>query len=49
VAPVGRLIGGFFLLMVGFGVILDTSWDTIGSLLCLAGGGLMLSGAWSRG
>ncbi len=45
---VGRIIGGFVLLMIGFGVILDTSWDTIGSLLCVAGGAVMLSGAWMR-
>lgn len=48
-AAVGRIIGGFILLMIGFGVILDTSWDAVGTVLCLAGGGVMLSGAWMRG
>jgi hypothetical protein len=48
VAAFGRIIGGFFLLMIGFGVILDTSWDTLGAMLCLAGGGGMLWGAWMR-
>jgi len=49
VAAVGRIIGGFFLLMIGFGVVLDTSWDMIGAALCLAGAGVMLSGARMRG
>ena len=47
-AGIGRLIAGFFLLMIGFGVVLDTSWDAVGAMLCLAGGGAMLSGVGMR-
>ena len=48
VAAIGRLIGGFSLLMIGFGVVLDTSWDVIGATLCFAGAGVMLWGAQAR-
>lgn len=47
-AATGRLIGGFFLLMIGFGVVLDTSWDVVGAALCFAGAGVMLWGAQAR-
>jgi drug/metabolite transporter superfamily protein YnfA len=49
VTAAGRIVGGFLLLMVGFGVILDTSWDVVGAVLCLAGGGVTLWGARMRG
>jgi hypothetical protein len=43
-----RIIGGFFLLMMGFGVILDTSWHVAGTLVASAGAALLLWGASAR-
>lgn len=47
--PAGkRIIGGFFVLMMGLGVILDTTWDGLGTALATVGAGLMLWGAAAR-
>lgn len=39
-----RIVGGFFLLMMGFGVILDTPWDAVGAMGAAAGAALVLWG-----
>ncbi len=44
-----RIVGGFFLLMMGFGVILDTPWDVLGVLGSAAGAALVLWGVGTRG
>ena len=43
-----RIVGGFFLLMMGFGLILDTPWDAFGALGVVSGAALMLWGAGAR-
>jgi len=45
VAAGKRTVGGFFLLMMGFGLILDTPWDAFGALGVVSGAALMLWGA----
>lgn len=37
---------GFLLLMLGFGLRLDSSWQTLATLLLLAGAGLGGLGLW---
>jgi hypothetical protein len=37
-----RIIGGFFTLMMGLGLILDSSWERTGALAAAVGAGLML-------
>jgi hypothetical protein len=39
-----RIVGGFFLLMMGLGVILDTPWEVVGVMGAAAGGALVLWG-----
>ena len=39
-----RIVGGFFLLMMGFGLILDTPWDAFGALGAVSGAALILWG-----
>src|SRR5262245_11820617 len=34
--------------MIGFGVVLDTSSDAVGAMLCLAGAGVLVPGATMR-
>jgi hypothetical protein len=43
-----RIVGGFFLLMMGFGLILDTPWDAVGALGGAAGAALVLWGVAAR-
>ena len=43
-----RIIGGFFLMMMGFGIILDTTWLTVGSVTAGSGAVLVLWGAGAR-
>jgi hypothetical protein len=43
-----RIVGGLFLLMMGFGLILDTPWDAFGALGVVCGAALMLWGAGAR-
>jgi len=43
-----RIIGGFFLLMMGFGLILDTPWDAFGLLVAATGAALVLWGVGAR-
>ena len=37
-----RIIGGFFTLMIGVGVVLDSSWDRAGTVVAAVGAGFML-------
>ena len=48
VAAGKRIIGGFFLMMMGFGIILDTTWLTVGSVTAGSGAVLVLWGAGAR-
>jgi len=43
-----RLIGGFSLMMLGFGLVLDTVWDRTGFVTVIAGLALVLWGAAAR-
>lgn len=43
-----RLIGGFSLMMLGFGLILDTAWDRTGCAAVIAGLALVLWGVAVR-
>lgn len=43
-----RLIGGFSLMMLGFGFVLDTAWDCTGYATVIAGLALVLWGAAAR-
>jgi hypothetical protein len=44
-----RIVGGFFVLMIGLGTVLDTSWDWTGGAVSLAGAALLVWGATVRG
>ena len=44
-----RIVGGFFVLMIGFGFILDTPWDAFGVLAAATGAVLVLWGVATRG
>jgi hypothetical protein len=48
VAAGKRIIGGFFVMMMGLGLILDTSWTTMGTLTAAGGLALVLWGAVDR-
>lgn len=43
-----RLIGGFSLMMLGFGLLLDTRWEGAGVVTVIVGLGLVLWGAVAR-
>jgi uncharacterized membrane protein len=43
-----RLILGFFVLMMGVGVVLDTAWNAGGIALALVGAALIYAGATTR-
>ncbi len=43
------IVGGFFTLMIGFGIVLDTTWNGTGAAVALAGAVLVTWGALSRG
>jgi hypothetical protein len=43
-----RLIGGFSLMMLGFGLVLDTPWFATGIIAAVAGLALVLRGTAAR-
>jgi hypothetical protein len=42
------IIGGFFVLMIGCGIVLDTVWNRTGAAVALAGAVLLAWGALLR-
>ena len=47
-SPGAAIVIGFFVLMLGLGVVLDSSWNATGALLGTAGAALSLWGARTR-